>query len=106
MTEKRHWLRGGVKGVLVCVVFFFISFINLGLISFVFYIVFLALPSFFVSFIGDCALNGFDGINPSCPSEWTVILSAFAVNLLIYFILGAVIGLIYGKIGNQKFNES
>jgi len=104
-----YWLKGGMRGamwgLIFAIIFFFMArngggFMNFGFAAAMIMLAFLPTFLFFMVF----SVNIFDVFNAldrqHASPELILLLGLIAT--IIYFIIGAIIGLIYGKIKNKK----
>jgi hypothetical protein len=109
-----YWLKGGIIGsltyLIIIVPSLYFTINDIGIfdnIGFNFYLI-LSLPSAVIPFFGNCSFNY--GFNPSKYSYCDIFgfvtgslpVVALFFSFITYFIIGGIIGYIYGKIKNRK----
>ena len=107
VKRKRYWLRGGIVLSVVVIIILLISInfqISLGLKSkpkypffAMIFALFLVLPAIILSFIMLILSN----IGFVIPKSIFPILT-FLITAIFWFIIGAIIGYIYGKVKQRK----
>ena len=108
MDEKRYWLRGGLKASIIPLIFviiygltFMLNFLNApnSIIQLLFILLYvstiLLIPLFIFPFSKEILIINREGL-PPFPS----VLGIFTIFIL-WFVIGAIIGFIYGKIKNR-----
>jgi hypothetical protein len=97
------WLKGGiVLDLIVIIIFLLYRFIWVPLFTDNLLILLLFAPGFLIiyKFIPPGCLDIMPGsLTPVCTVEWNVLITILVItNIIAYFIIGAIIGFIYGKI--------
>ena len=103
MKQKRYWLRGGITLTVISGVPLMI-YVLMGLAGHIFES--LSLPFVIIIYPGinlnpltnQCFLN-----SPSCPVSQVMYSASIVIIILVfYFIVGAIIGLIWGRFKNRN----
>lgn len=108
-----YWLKGGVVGLIIGICVFVSVFPAISSDQSIdFFRTTLIFPGIILYFLiySDCAgawllegLGGGKGLEPMWCSDFYIgVFIVLIVNLVFYFIAGAIIGLIYGKIKNKN----
>ena len=101
MKQKRYWLSGGTVSSVIGIVFLLLIYATKSELIFSFPLIILSFP-FFIGGITSWAFLDLGFQNSTWELSTLGTILNFTLVILIYFLIGAFLGWLYGKIKNRN----